>query len=193
MSILLCLHMFCIRYYDIMVQTSILEKYCKELNAKASKAMQYGSWSKWAWNQPFLVRISKRILFHRWRDVSWKGLNLLVMELVPLCPALPLSILWQCSKPSNQDDDGAHEDMYIYYDDTWYMIHDTWYMIHDTWKMIHDTWYMIHNTYEDTNIHYGEVNVCVLVCCKKWSLPRILSRRGLICVPLKCFEHKFDK
>ena len=171
MSILLCLHMFCIRYYDIMVQTSILEKYCKELNAKASKAMQCGSWSKWAWNQPFLVRISKRILFHRWRDVSWKGLNLLVMELVPLCPALPLSILWQCSKPGNQDDDGAHEDMYTYI----------------LW------WNMIHDTYEDTNIHYGEVNVGVLVCCEKWSLPRILPRRGLICVPFKCFEHKFDK
>ena len=92
----------------------------------------------------FFEEFPKKTLFHRWRDVSWKGLNLLVMELVPLCPALPLSILWQCSKPGNQDDDGAHEDMYIYYDDTWYMIHDTWYMIHDTWYMIHDTWYIIH-------------------------------------------------
>ena len=63
LSILLCLHMFCIRYYDIMVQTSILEKYCKEINAKASKAMQYGSWSKWAWNPPFLLRISKKKLY----------------------------------------------------------------------------------------------------------------------------------
>ena len=74
----------------------------------------------------FFEEFPKKTLFHRWRDVSWKGLNLLVMELVPLCPAL------RSQSFGNAASLAAKMMMVLMriciYILWWYMIHDTWYI-----------------------------------------------------------------